>query len=134
MSAEMAIRAAVIAALREDAAMMAVAQGVHDGEPGRAAAPYAHVGECLGSDWGGKDVEGRELRLTIGLTVAEEVPGRLAGMMARVEPALGAAAGRDGWRIVSARLLRSRVARTGGGAGAGWRAVMDYRLRVVRAG
>mgnify|MGYP004210723177 CR=1 FL=1 len=37
MSAEVAIRAAVIAALREDAALMAVAQGVHDGEPGRAA-------------------------------------------------------------------------------------------------
>lgn len=135
MSAEVAIRAAVIAALREEAALMAMAQGVHDGEPGRAAAPYAHVGECLGSDWGGKDVEGRELRLTIGLTVAEETPGRLAEMMPRVEPALGAAGVRDGWRIVSAGLLRSRVARSGGaGAGAGWRAVMDYRLRVVRDG
>ena len=68
-----------------------------------------------------------------GIQICEHMP-RLAGMMAWVEPALGAAAGRDGWRIVSARLLRSRVARAGGGAGAGWRAVMDYRLRVVREG
>jgi hypothetical protein len=134
MSAEVAVRAAVIEALRGDAALMAAVHAVHDGEPARAAAPHAHVGECLGADWGGKNVAGRELRLTIGLTVADETPARLAGMIARIDPALGAASVREGWRIVSARLLRSRVARAGGGAGAGWRAVMDYRLRAVREG
>ena len=111
MSAEVAVRAAVIEALRGDAALMAAVHAVHDGEPARAAAPHAHVGECLGADWGGKDVAGRELRLTIGLTVADETPARLAAMIARIDPALGAAGVREGWRIVSARLLRSRVAR-----------------------
>ncbi|ETI65179.1 hypothetical protein C100_03410 [Sphingobium sp. C100] len=132
MSGEVAVRAAVIAALRADDMLGRAVNGVHDGEPARAAAPYAMVGECLGADWGGKDVEGRELRLTIGLVVAEETPARLAGMIARVDPAIGAAQAQDGWRIVSARLSRSRVAR--GGGAAGWRAVMDYRLRAVREG
>mgnify|MGYP002822055877 CR=1 FL=1 len=91
MSAEVAVRAAVIEALRGDAALMAAVHAVHDGEPARAAAPHAHVGECLGADWGGKDVAGRELRLTIGLTVADETPARLAAMIARIDPALGAA-------------------------------------------
>ncbi|HUD93428.1 tail completion protein gp17 [Sphingobium sp.] len=133
MGAEVAVRAAVIAALRADGALMDQVNALYDGEPGRAAAPYGVVGECLGADWGGKDVEGRELRLTIALVVAEETPGRLAGMMARVDPAIGAAGAQDGWRIVSARLLRSRVARNGGG-GSGWRAVVDYRVRAVRGG
>ena len=98
MSAEVAVRAAVIEALRSDAALMAAVHAVHDGEPARAAAPHAHVGECLGADWGGKDVAGCELRLTIGLTVADETPARLAAMIARVDPALGAAGvcARDG--------------------------------------
>ncbi|MFY9351014.1 MAG: DUF3168 domain-containing protein [Sphingobium sp.] len=129
MSAEVAVRGAVIAALRNDLALMDQMNGLYDGEPARAAAPYGVVGECLGADWGGKDVEGRELRLTVALVVADETPARLGGMIARIEPAIGAAAVADGWRIVSARLLRSRVARNGAG---GWRASVDYRLRVVR--
>lgn len=132
MSAEVAVRAAVIAALRGDGALMDQLNGLHDGEPARAGAPFGFVGECLGADWGGKDVEGPEVRLTIGLVVADETPGRLAGMMARVDPAIGAAGTQDGWRIVSARLLRSRVVRAG--AAAGWRAVVDYRMRAVREG
>lgn len=131
MSAEVAVRAAVIAALRGDLTLIDQMNGLYDGEPARAAAPYGIVGECLGADWGGKDVEGRELRLTVALVVADETPARLGGMIARVEPAIGAAGVADGWRIVSARLLRSRVGRSGAGA---WRANVDYRLRVAREG
>lgn len=131
MSAEMAVRAALIAALRGDLALMDQINGLYDGEPQRAAAPHGFVGECLGADWGGKDVEGREVRLTIGLVVADETPARLAGMIGRIDPAFGSAGVADGWRIVTARLLRSRVARSGA---QGWRAVVDYRVRAVREG
>lgn len=134
MSAEMAVRAAVIAALRADAALTTLANDVYDGEPARAAAPYVFAGECVGADWGGKDVEGREVRVTIGLAAAGEPGEQLSGMMARVDPALGALAPVDGWRVVSARLARSRVARAGPAPAGGWRAVMDYRLRAVREG
>ncbi|MCP1468698.1 hypothetical protein J3E64_000365 [Sphingobium sp. OAS761] len=132
MSAEVAVRGAVIAAMRDDGALMDALNGLYDGEPARASAPYAHVGECLGSDWGGKDVEGREVRLTIGLVVPDDTPGRLAPMMARIDPAIGAAPVSDGWRIVSARLVRSRVTRSGGRPPVGWQAMIDYRIRAVR--
>ncbi|MBA4089519.1 MULTISPECIES: tail completion protein gp17 [Sphingomonadaceae] len=134
MSAEVAVRAAVIAALRADGALMDGLNGLYDGEPGRASAPYGHVGECIGADWGGKDVEGRELRLTIGLRIADETPARLAGLIGRIDPAIGQAQVQDGWRVVSARLVRSRVARDQGKPPAGWRAVIDYRLRAAREG
>lgn len=133
MSAEVAARAAVLKALHADAAFMAGVNALYDGAPGRAAMPHGQVGEAIGSEWGGKDVDGREVRVTIALAVAGDSPAALAPLIARVEPAIGAAAAIDGWRIVSARLLRSRVARQGGGA-PGWGATIDYRLRVVREG
>lgn len=133
MSAEVAVRAAVIDALRADSALMDGLNGLFDGEPGRASLPYGVVGECIGADWGGKDVAGRELRLTIGLHDGGETPGRLAGMIARIDPVLAGVAVREGWRIVTARLVRSRVARAAR-QGGGWTAVVDYRVRAVREG
>lgn len=130
MSAEVAVRTAVVAALKGDGSLMGGLNGVHDGDPGRCALPYAVVGEAIGSDWGGKDVGGREVRLTISLfeTAAEQLGPRIA----RVEAVLGAVPPQEGWRIVTARLARSRVARidrqSPGGA---WQAVIDYRLRAV---
>jgi hypothetical protein len=133
MSAEVAVRAAVIDALRDDAALMDGLNGLFDGEPVRASLPYGVVGECIGADWGGKDVAGREVRLTIGLHDGSETPGRLAGMIARIDPVLAGVAVREGWRIVTARLVRSRVARAGR-QGGGWTAVVDYRVRAVWEG
>ncbi|MEJ7933388.1 DUF3168 domain-containing protein [Sphingobium sp. AN558] len=130
MSAELAIRGAVIDALRGDAALMDRLNGLFDGAPVRASAPYGVVGDCLGADWGAKDVDGRELRLSISLHDAGPAPGRLAPLLARIDPVLRAMqAPADGWRIVATRLLRSRVAKSGAEA---WQAVVDYRLRVVR--
>jgi len=132
MSAEVTVRAAVIDALRNDAALMSGLNGLFDGAPARASVPYAVVGECIASDWGAKDVDGRELRLTISLHDAGETPGRLAVVLARIDQVVQAADGSaEGWRIVSARLVRSRVMRSGPRDGDGWRAVVDYRLRVV---
>lgn len=133
MSAEVAVRAAVIDALRADSALMDGLNSLFDGEPVRASLPYGVVGECLGADWGGKDVAGRELRLTIGLHDGGETPGRLAGMIARIDPVLAGVAVRDGWRVVTARLVRSRVTRAAR-QGGGWTAVVDYRVRAVREG
>lgn len=134
MSAEMAIRGAVIAALRGDMGLMDGLNGLFDGAPVRASAPYGVVGECIGADWGAKDVEGRELRLSISLHDAGETTGRLARAMARIDPAVRTAGMVDGWRIVTARLIRSRVARVGARGESGWQAVIDYRIRAVREG
>ena len=128
MSAEVTVRAAVIAALRSDPPLMGAINALFDGEPKRASAPCAVVGECIAADWGAKDVDGRELRLTIGVRDAGDGPARLGTLIGRIDPAMQAAdASGEGWRIVSARLIRSRMTQ----APDGWRAVVDYRLRVV---
>jgi hypothetical protein len=123
MSAEMAVRAAVIAALRSDTALMAGINALFDGEPVRATMPYGVVGECIGAEWGGKALEGREVRLTIALLDGGETPGALMGEIADA----GA-----GWRIVTAQLVRSRLARVNRQPMSGWQAMLDYRVRVVR--
>ena len=130
MSAEVKVRVAVVAALGGDAALMGGLNGLFDGQPVRASVPYAVVGECIGSDWGAKDVDGRELRLTIGLHDAGETPGRLAVLLERVDGVMQALELAEGWRIVGARLIRSRVVK--GREKDAWQAVVDYRLRVVR--
>lgn len=133
MSAEVAVRAAVIAALRGDAALMAGINALFDGEPVRATMPYGVVGECVGAEWGGKELEGREVRLTIALLDGGEAPGALAARIARVDTVMaGIADAGEGWRIVTARLVRSRLSRVNRQPMSGWQAVMDYRVRVVR--
>ena len=126
------MRAAVIAALTEDAAVMGGLNGLFDGQPVRASVPYAVVGECIASDWGAKDVDGRELRLTIGLHDAGETPGRLAALLERIDAVMQLLEFAEGWRIVGVRLIRSRVVK--GREKDGWKAVVDYQVRVVRQG
>ena len=132
MSAEVTVRAAVIAALKEDAALMGGLNGLFDGQPMRASVPYAVVGECIASDWGAKDVGGRELRLTIGLHDAGETPGRLAALLERIDAVMQLLEFAEAWRIVGVRLIRSQVVK--GREKDGWKAVVDYRVRVVRQG
>ncbi|UZW53894.1 DUF3168 domain-containing protein [Sphingobium sp. JS3065] len=130
MSAEVAVRGAVVAALRGDAELMAGLNGLFDGAPGRASAPYGVVGDCVALEWGAKDVDGRELVVTVSLYDAGEAPARLAALLGRVDAVLRVLEPGGGWRVVGARLARSRVARTG--ARDAWQALADYRMRVVR--
>ena len=132
MSAEVTVRAAVIAALKEDAALMGGLNGLFDGQPVRASVPYAVVGECIASDWGAKDVDGRELRLTIGLHDAGETPRLLAALLERINAVMQLLEFAEAWRIVGVRLIRSRVVK--GRDKDTWQAVVDYRVRVVRQG
>ena len=60
-----------------------------------------------------------------------ETAGRLGELLARIDPVIRLAQA-SGWRIVTASLLRSRIARTGVRGEGGWLAVADYRIRVVR--
>jgi hypothetical protein len=132
MSGEMTVRAAAIAALRGDAALMGLVNAVFDGAPVRAAAPYVVVGEALAGEWGAKGLDAVELRLAISLHDAGETPGALGPMLARVGvvmAALGEAG--EGWRVVTARFLRSRVAKAARGVD-GWVASVEYRVRAVR--
>jgi len=141
MSAEIVARGAVLAALRDHGGLMALLNGVHDGVPVQASAPYAVVGESIGSEWGTKDADGWEIRVGISLFDRAEGSGRLGEMMAMADAAvrgIGAMAGWDavaGWEVGSIVFLRSRTVRRSAAErdGGGWSATLDYRLRMLRA-
>lgn len=137
MSAEMAVRGAVLAALRADGDLAGRVNGVSDGDVGQASGPYVMLAECSGADWGGKGLDGREVRIAIEMRDPGEGAGGIAAMLTRVDGALHGLAGlaRDGWHMVGVALIRSRIARPGPGhrREGGWRGVVDYRVRAVRA-
>lgn len=137
MSAEGAMRATVVAALGGDAALMALVNGIHDGAPVQASAPYVVVAECAGADWGAKGVDGREVRLSISLHDKGDTSAAIAEMLGRVEAVMrGIESLVGGWRVVTMRFVRSRVARsvTSQRRDEGWQGVVDYRMRVVSEG
>jgi hypothetical protein len=128
-SAEQAVRARALALLESDAELAGLVHGVFDGSPPRASSPHVAVGMAEGSDWGTKDCAGREVRLTLSLAgVGESLRDRAA---ARVEAVVTAIRGSgDGWRIVGARLWRTRFAFARDG---GWRYDVIIRCRCLAA-
>lgn len=130
MSAEMAMRAALVAALRGDGALAGMLNGVFDGTPVKASFPHVVVGECLGADWGTKDAEGRELRIGLTLFDQGESPARLAGLIGPADAAVKAIAGPvEGWALAGIAFVRSRIVKS---KDQGWSALVDYRVRMLR--
>lgn len=128
-AATAAVRAAIGAALRGDATLAGVLNGVFDGPAVRASEPYADIADVAASDWGTKDRRGRELRVAVRLRDAGETPARLGLLVDAAERAIeGLPRALDGWRIASCVFLRSRTAGEGPGR---WLAVIEYRLRVL---
>lgn len=131
MTAEQDIRAAVLALLREDAALRAKVNRVHDGMPVKATPPTMVLGECSGSDWGCKDRPGRELRIAITIEDDLETTSRIGAILPLAEGAVQRLPGLvGGWQVGSLVLIRSRLLRTNAGR---WNALMDYRIRVLAA-
>ena len=125
--AEQAVRARALALLSADDALAGLVHGMFDGVPPRASAPYVSVGAAEGVDWGTKDRAGREVRLTLVLAGAGSAPdGQAAARIEAVAQALRGAA--DGWRIVGARVVRTRF---GFGRDGGWRHEMVVRCRCL---
>lgn len=128
MSAEQAVRARALALLRDDGELSALVHGVYDAPVARASLPYIAVGAAEGSDWGTKDVPGREVRLTLMLNGVGEAGGDSAG--ARIEALAAMLRGTAGaWRIVAARVVRTRLAVTKDGGG--WRHDIVVRCRCL---
>ena len=135
-SPDLVVRSALLAALRGHAPLMVLVNRVEDGTPGQAAAPYVVLGESLGSDWGSKTAEGRELLLGLSFYVRSGDSIRVAAALRAAELALASLPRDvDGWQIASARIVRTRIA----GSAAlmkppGWAALMDVRVRVMALG
>ncbi|MEQ1687014.1 MAG: hypothetical protein ABL874_00390 [Sphingopyxis sp.] len=125
-----AVKAALIAALRGDAALSALVHHIDDGEAKSLSAPYGRVADIVSSEWGAKDRPGHELRIE--LLFADRGDG------ARLDE-IGAAACRviatmpriiDGWETSGFAVLKVRQARARSGIN---QVAISLRMRGWRA-
>lgn len=133
MSAAVVLAEAIRAALSGHAPLAEELAGVFDAPPVRAATPHAVIGEAQLSDWGTKDMAGREARVVVSLFDAGESPARLRRLAGEVEVAmtgLPRAIG-EGWQLASRMLLRARIERKGEGR---WIAMSEWRVRMLMSG
>ena len=120
-----AVRRGLLAALSAQPELAEVQ--VYGGEIPSGVLPRIEIGEASGSDWGAKEMPGRELRTAVIVRVASGQAERLAALTGAVERA-GETVARelDGWRVASAVLLRSR----GSGGRSGERVMtIEHRIR-----
>jgi hypothetical protein len=133
MSAAVVLAEAIRAALRAHRPLADGLAGVFDAPPPRAATPHAVIGETQLSDWGTKDMAGREARVVVVLHDAGESPARVRRLSGEVEVAMAGlprAVG-GGWELASRALLRARIERKGEGR---WVATSEWRLRMLKSG
>lgn len=130
MSAEIVLRDALLAALRDHASLADAVNAIDAAPAVRATVPYVELGAIASRDWSTKTEPGRELRFSISLFDQDERAERLATVMAEAETAI-ATLPRDlpGWRVASCVFLRGRVDRSGNP----WRGILDYRARLLAA-
>ncbi|MBB4619343.1 DUF3168 domain-containing protein [Sphingomonas abaci] len=124
--------AAVVARLKALAGLAGVA--VFDAPPVRGGLPHAVVEEPVLADASAAGCSGREARLTVMLEDAGERPVRLRALLAAVEAGLPGLAGTaigGGWRLVTIRLTRSRLARAGRSEGR-WQGSVEFAARMWR--
>lgn len=131
MSAEAIFHAAMLGALKQQGDVGGALNGVFEGPAVKASEPYAEIGELLSTDWGTKDLAGRELRSAIIIRDRAEGPARLHALAAAADAAM-ATIPRDlnGWRIASLTLLRTRIIRTAPGL---WAAMVEHQIRLIQA-
>lgn len=132
MSAAVVLAEAIRAALTGHAPLADGLAGVFDAPPVRAATPHAVIGEAMLSDWGTKDMAGREARVVVALHDAGESPARVRRLFGEVEVAMAGLPRviGGGWELASRVLLRGRIERKGEGR---WIATSEWRVRMLKA-
>ena len=124
--------AAAVARLRGLAGLAGMA--VFDAPPVRGGLPHAVVEEPVIADASVTGWSGRDGRLTVVLEDAGERPVRLRALLAAVEaglPGMAGAAIGGGWRVVTVRLARSRLARAGRQESR-WQGSAEFAFRMWR--
>lgn len=129
MSAEGAVHAAIVAALRGSEAFAGMVNHVFEGPPVKASRPYAEVQPLIAINWSTKDAIGRELRPAVTIRDAGESPARLHALIGAACEAIEACP-RDlgGWRVASLAFVRSRMLREAPGQ---WATTVEFRVRVL---
>lgn len=129
MSFEIELQNAVLEALRADADIAALANGVSLERPVRASPPFLVLGPLLCTDWSAKGVRGREVRVTVFVHDQAESWSRAAVLQGAVARSLdGLPRLLGSWALGSVALLRSRTGRDGAN---GWLGLVEYRVRAM---
>jgi hypothetical protein len=129
MNGDLAVRGAMLAALRSDAALMALVNQVSDGEPVTASPPWLQMGDPVATGWGARGVDGLTMRQPLLLVLRGDDLARVTAILTRIDTVLAAMDSDLGaWRITSLRFERSRIARSR----TEWRASIDYAVRAAR--
>ena len=129
MSAESVLAAAVLTAVSE--ALGDQVNGVFDGPPVKASAPWVELGPLVAADWSTKDKAGREVRLVLTVRDRADRPQRTHALAADVGGAVEAIPrDLDGWRIASVVFVRARVF---GERPGDWAATVEYQIKLLAA-
>ncbi len=130
MSGTVKLRAVLIAALRADAALMALVNSVEDGAAPKTSAPALLLGEMAATEWGARGIEGLAVRVPITLIDRSDRTDRLEDAAERVRAVIAALpAMAEDWRIGAVLLDRSRSTR---GSDGRWALLLEYRARLSR--
>jgi hypothetical protein len=126
---ETQLRAALIEWLRADPVLAAELNMVAEEAPVRASLPWLGIAASASSDWGAKDVTGREVRVALELHFRGDDPGAGGALTQAVEDRVQALPRvQEGFAVVTAVFLRARVEQRPGNLRA---ALFEYRFRVL---
>lgn len=130
MSGIFALRAVLIEALRGDAGLMALVNGVEDGGVLKMSPPVLLLGQLFATEWGARDVAGLSVRVPMTLIDRADRPDRLSDAAVRIGAVMDALPDEaGGWQIGDARFERARTVRSADGQ---WSMLIDYRVRISR--
>lgn len=107
---EIALRAALLDWLRRDETLAASLNAVTEEAPSRSALPWLALTASASTEWGCKTMPGREVRVIFELHARADAPDALAALSSAIENrVLALPRQQSGFRVVSARFLRSRA-------------------------
>lgn len=130
---EIAFRAALISWLAADSALSSGLNAIVEEAPSRTALPWLALTASASTDWGTKDVRGREIRVALELNYRGDDPLSEAALVAAIErrvEAMPADQSAAGFHIANLTFMRAKAEQRG----EAMRALMlDYRARVLAA-
>ena len=130
---EIAFRAALIAWLAADSALAAGLNAIVEEAPSRTALPWLALTASASTDWGTKDVRGREIRVALELNYRGDDPLSEAALVAAIErrvEAMPADHSASGFRVANLTFMRAKAEQRGEALRA---LMLDYRVRVLAA-
>ncbi|MFM5918213.1 MAG: DUF3168 domain-containing protein [Novosphingobium sp.] len=128
---EIALRAALLAWLSADPALIAALNSIVEEIPSRTALPWLAISASASADWSVKELAGREVRVALELHCRGDQPDAAADLVAAIEARIASMPGDQGaFQIVSTSFLRARAEMRAANTRA---ALLEYRFRVLAA-